>query len=257
MNRIKFPVVFAGLGASTGNDEKVFRAADELLRNAVHVGVRTTEDAKSLIEDGYENASYMPDPVLADPTYGPHGEDREPIQTAWNPTRVCWIPRQNYVSKISKVVRPSDIIFAFEGRDGNFQGQFSTIHRVLEDGHVFSKSLDHCDLVVTMRYHGAVLAIRTLVPTIMLGSMEDPRSKHYQLATMMNLQRCHIAMDTIPDAYTFQTKFHQVRQACLEAFDTTAVLEKLKEIEAQYESGFVTGLTKAFQALGLDDGQIQ
>lgn len=257
MDKITFPIVFAGTGSSTGTDTKVFIEAAPLLRKAVHIGVRSPEDAQALVNNGFLDASYMPDPVLADPTYGPlePGEERE-IQTNWNSTRVCWIPREAHVTKIDEVIRPNDIVFGLDGQEGNFKGQFSTIHLFITDSKAFAESVEYCDLVVTMRYHGAILALRRLIPTILLGSVGDARGKQYQLASTLNLKHCHIAMDPITDAAAFRTRFHQIRQACVESFNRNALRQSFREIEAAYESGFVSGLTKAFQALGLENSQV-
>ena len=164
-------VAFMGVGA---REPELVSLVHPLLESAAYIGVRDTL-SREVVKAAHVNRTHisiMHDPVLA----------MQPPVLALSPTRrdaarvpTCWILMGDWQFNptisllVDSFFQPGDdLLITMEAKDGNFYGRFNPDFVRLHDRDMmaFMHSLSHCDFVVSMRFHGSIIASVLGIPSL-------------------------------------------------------------------------------------------
>jgi Polysaccharide pyruvyl transferase len=160
---VDVPIALFGIGAGG----QVASRCNTLITKAVYVSGRD-EPSLTALSRFRGDAQFVPDPVLADPRYyAADGDDRQPHAT--NGKRL-WIIKNTPIGRNSGVLRHvdptnDDICFLEPFLDFPLLNMFPTAHPLyfLDD---FLCLIDKATEVISMRYHGCILAMLRNKPVI-------------------------------------------------------------------------------------------
>ena len=177
------------------------------------------------------------DPVLADNlTFPARVEDGQKMKK-----RVCWIPRvtpknDGLLWMQAQYDRDRDAMIIFEEKD-NYLANFDPDVRLqTNDAQGMWHTLRQCEMVISMRYHGCILALRAMRPTIAMVPADElnvPLSKFTELMIAVDQRHClHPAISvTWPDVLR-----------CVERFCPDCLWNQLHRIQHEFRDTLVQTL---------------
>ena len=260
--RVPQSVVLAAVGVCCNAGANA--AAAPLLRRAVYASGRHEPDVDLLKALGAPAPFLMPDPILCDainypappinyslPRTAQHAVQQLP--TARRPKRVerrtCWIfsyaeTVQHLQHVRDRLLQPQDTLIDMEVENRRYHGVFGS--REVETHHtgteLFSKLVHECDVVVSNRYHGVVLALRAILPVV--GITYDPRRsrKVENLLAMFGESRC------VCDSNVYSADFGRCLlerlHACPRLLNVTSRLARLHEVEQTFDHALLVAMDK-------------
>ena len=198
-------LAFMGVGA---REPELVSLVHPLLESAAYIGVRDalSREVVAATHVNRTHVSLMHDPVLAmqppvtlpQPNSHVH-KDRVRVPTCWI-LMGPWQSNPSIALLVDSFFQPGeDLLFTMEAKDGNFYGRFNPDFVRLHDRDLraFSLSLSHCDFVVSMRFHGAIIASVLGIPSLGI----DLTANHTQLGKMSVLYS-HVELDR-PDCVMY------------------------------------------------------
>ena len=160
-------VAFMGLGASV---PRLVKTVHPLLEAAAYIGVRDLQSVEVVATHVNRSAiAIMHDPVLAmQPFIPPPHREAARVPVCWI-LMGAWTANPTINMLVDAYHQPGeDLLLTLEQKDGNFYGRFNPDFVRLHDRDLraFSLSLSHCDFVVSMRFHGAIIASVLGIPSL-------------------------------------------------------------------------------------------
>ena len=161
-------VAFMGLGA---REPALVDLVHPLIEAAAYIGLRDTlsREVVAATQLNRTQIDLMHDPVLSmPPVLLPAVSDSVRVPT-------CWILMGDWQSNpsinmlVDSFLQPGeDLLLTMEAKDGNFFGRFNPDFVRLHDRdlHSFTASIAHCDFVISMRFHGAIIASQLGIPSL-------------------------------------------------------------------------------------------
>jgi polysaccharide pyruvyl transferase WcaK-like protein len=140
------------------------------------------------------------------------------------------------------IVRPSDVLFTMEGKDRDYQGQFpSNDIRLFNNGvEFFDTIINECGMLVSQRFHGAILGLRALIPVVFIS--EYSPHKLQDLAGMVGESSYY---STVTD---FMSNAEASRRLMLDSCSNAQLEVRRQKIEAlqeQFMRDFKTALVSS------------
>ena len=142
-----------------------------LLEAAAYIGLRDTL-SREVVASSKANRTQialMHDAVLAmQPLVPPAARDALRVPTCWI-LMGAWKANPTINMLVGSFYQPGeDLLLTMEAKDGSFGGRFNPDFVRLHDRDLraFMLSLQHCDFVITMRFHGAIIASVMGIPSL-------------------------------------------------------------------------------------------
>jgi hypothetical protein len=175
----------------------------------------------------------IPDPVLADNFTLPALID-DPWEGKPRPYRVCWMPRTTLDNEalpwIVEHVNPlRDLVLITEKKDLPIAQMLSDVRVQTDDSQSVFRAFQSCEVVISMRYHGCIIGLRALRPTVALAPKSElnvPISKIRFLMDEVGSPECfmpHTALDW------------DTVQRCADSHDRMRMWQSLKAIQARFQ----------------------
>ena len=237
--------VFAAVGSvASANGANLIKASSKLVESAVFVSGRGSLEktafnmalggSSSAKGFNFSNVPFMPDPILSDyVTY--------PMQVRSNSLQnrpICWIFRSEdeaFLKQVSKLVNKNDILYAMEGKDGDYHGLIpqATLRFYNQGTDFFGDISSSCKMMVSQRYHGVIMALRAGIPTV--GLYEYFPHKVSDVMELIDESNC---MSDIYDLLKSPSLIHE----CYAKFDVTKRYKRLGEIQNHFQHMFQQAL---------------
>ena len=161
-------VAFMALGA---RERELVDLVHPLLEAAAYIGLRDTLSVE-VVADTKLNRSriaVMHDAVLAmQPLVQPLSREAVRVPTCWI-LQGPWKANPTINQLVDSFFQPGDdLLLTMEAKDGSFGGRFNPDFVRLHDRDLtaFEASLQHCDFVISMRFHGVVIAAALGIPAL-------------------------------------------------------------------------------------------
>jgi hypothetical protein len=160
---VEVPVALIGVGATPD----VAAHSEILIKKAAYVSVRDDHSMSSM-QRFIGNASFVPDPVLCDAHYRPLTKISPPQKRS--ASRKLWILKyaaRDQFAHCQRLIDPEndEICFLEPALDFPLLAQFPRAQPIYEAAEL-TRMIDKADLVISMRYHGCILAMLRNRPTI-------------------------------------------------------------------------------------------
>jgi hypothetical protein len=160
---INIPIAFVGVGAAPG----VVARSETLVKKAVYVSVRD-EHSMSAMQRIVPEPKFLPDPVLCDSEYDARAAVRSGRWQAGN--RRLWILKHGAPDQLAQCRRLIDpetdeICFLEPHLDFPLISAFPLAKPMYRADELIAL-IDNADMVISMRYHGCILAMLRDRPTI-------------------------------------------------------------------------------------------
>ena len=152
---LQVPVAFIGVGAA----EPVASEAEILIRKAIYVSGRDDHSIATLRKFAREPA-FVPDPVLCDASYLNQQEDSCPRQSS---ERKLWVLKyvntEDFRALCTDLSKSDDTVCFVEPHIDIRLIEYLPNARPIYFVEELIRMIDHADLVLSMRYHGCILAM--------------------------------------------------------------------------------------------------
>lgn len=160
---IRIPVAVAGVGAS----DDVIARSEHLVRNAFYVSVRDSHSTPSM-QRFVTNTRFQPDPVLCDAAY--LSALPPPAASSGGQRRRLWILKPAPADQVAlwqRMIDPAtdDVCFIEPHLDFPLMLDLPFAKPVF-DVEELLQLIDRSDAVISMRYHGSILAMLRGRPTV-------------------------------------------------------------------------------------------
>lgn len=169
-----------------------------LVRRAAVASARDEEGVAAL-RALQPSSLHCADPILA--TY-PCRSEPAPEHEGRPPRRlfVLRAPSHPWHAKVLASLAPGDDVAVFEAHQ-----DFPIVYRresarIVNTAHSFSHLLENYDLVVTERYHGAILSLLQGIPTYVI-SRDAHSAKLRELCSSLGLADCAYDIDHVPETF--------------------------------------------------------
>ena len=236
-------VAFMGLGS---RERELVDLVHPLIEGATYIGVRDTV-SREVMAAAHVNRtaiSIMHDPVLAMKAAVPPAD----VSAVRVPT--CWMlmdkwrdyPSINML--VDSFFQPGeDLMITLEAKDGNFFGRFNPDFVRLHDRDLrsFSASISHCDFVISMRFHGVIIASGLGIPSLGLDMTpySNQTGKMTALFSPMELDRPDCVMYPAVHANMSFLEVKTLHNRCRRHIGAQQHLQRrMAVIQAQFQAEF-------------------
>lgn len=197
---------------------------------------------------GSSSAALLPDPVLADNASFPALLRDEFADAAGasrpRPTRVCWVPRTTPESDGPAWIRDNfdakrDMTFITDEKDNSFASLLGDIRLHAVDATAMFRAFQACDIVISMRYHGCVLGLRALRPTLALAPLSELNAAVPEMKQLMSEfadSACYLPVNGASWAAV---------QTCVNGFNRTRAWEALASVQQRFNAALSEALWRA------------
>ncbi len=221
---ITIPVAILGVGASP----EVAALCADILRKAVVVSVRD-EFSHRAVTAFRDDAFIMRDPILADRSISrPHSSARSTADG-----QVCVIPRklvsraERSYAQLAGLMRPDDFVCTFFPATDEASGALAIFEaqkvRPAVSMRQFAAVADASALMVSDRYHGCILGLKSAIPTLpVFGHRPDESSKIFSLYRDLGIADRLYDADTPPAS---RDDLFRIAERALDMEDIAARLE--------------------------------
>ncbi|KAG2386894.1 hypothetical protein C9374_001929 [Naegleria lovaniensis] len=229
--------IIASVGAGEDISEDLTARVSSLIDHAKVVTGRDGPSQQMLqkhISDKNRRVTLLRDPVLVDEEHFPF----PPISNDFehegaSSKQTCWILRKPLTEELVSLMKPhinleKDLLLAMEEQDKVLDNIFHRKHiSVFPTGGqwLWDNLQKHCAYVVTMRFHGAILAFRSQVPTLAIEPLSRKIIQLYQdVYGNTDCVMTHI------NEKEFAEKFHKCRSV-----NPSPIVPVLKEMRKQFD----------------------
>jgi hypothetical protein len=237
---------FLSLGADGKNGFRLSSQISLLLQHAKYVSGRDIASQLTMqsVFHGLsvqKHVDLLVDPVLVDSVKFPL-PTKKVVKTSniVTPFTTCWILRLPLEEGFAQIVdehlnHTADLLFALEWQDNNFYNRFApsevTIYNI-DAGWFYWNLINRCDFVVSMRYHGSIMAFRALKNS--MGIDDIGRKGSRKITLLYNaMKNPDCVVHDMMDASEFRLKFHACRK---KQFDQDATRHQIASLQSQFQS---------------------
>jgi len=175
---LKTPLALLSVGATN------YAALDSelLIKKAIFVSARD-DVSLSCLSQFRRGVKLLKDPVLCMQDYSYNQNTREPEKTAW----ILRGPASAELNHVRRLIKEDDVVVCFEKKiDQDIEGQFPELVYTPTVASL-RKILNECSRVVSMRYHGLILALPHVEEVYGLGDQ-----KNQSLLSDLKMSECYI-----------------------------------------------------------------
>jgi hypothetical protein len=166
------------------------------------------------------------------------GDGSVGVEARW---RVCWVPRVTPLDDGLLWMRAQfdplrDMAIIFEEKDNYLANFFPDLRLHTNDAPTMWRTFRHCGIVISMRYHGCILALRAMRPTVAMVPADElsvPLSKFTELMAAVDQLDCMHAAVSITWADVLR---------CVERFRPQSLWNRLASIQLEFRTTLIETL---------------